>query len=296
MATIAKVLVGVLAVGIVSAGAAGFAWQTKKHGEAMRATVDGYELKMTECARSRDSEREAKDKTALDAEAALTASKAELEELRAEHAEAEKRLEAFKVLTEKFRKMIDSGKLEVVLRHGRMVVKLPAGVLFESGSADLSKDGKDALREVAGILRQVSDRRFMVAGHTDNVPVGAPSPFKNNLDLSTSRALIVAQHLIASGMNPGRLVAAGYSEYEPVRDNGSEAGRRENRRIEIVLMPNVTELPTIPGMTAESAASPSAATAAAPAAPAAKAAPPHHGEASKPAHAKTATPAPATKK
>lgn len=296
MGNVAKALTGVVAVGVLSAGAAGFAWQTKKHGEAMRATVDAYELKMVACAKARDSEREAKDKTVLDAEAALTASKAELEELRAEHAEAEKRLEAFKALTEKFRKMIDSGKLEVVLRHGRMVVKLPAGVLFESGSADLSKEGKDALREVAGVLRQVSDRRFMVAGHTDNVPVGAPSPFKNNLDLSTSRALIVAQHLIASGMNPARLVAAGYSEYEPVRENGSEAGRRENRRIEIVLMPNVTELPTMPGATAENAATSASATPLAAAAPATKASPQHPGDPKKPAPAKTSSPTPAARK
>ena len=48
-------------------------------------------------------------------------------------------------------------------------------------------------------------------------------------------------------MNPARLVAAGYSEFEPVRDNTTEAGRQENRRIEIVLMPNVTELPALPG-------------------------------------------------
>jgi chemotaxis protein MotB len=173
----------------------------------------------------------------------LDASRGELAELRAQHEEAEKRVAALKSLTDKFRKMIDSGKLQVVLRHGRMVVKLPAGILFASGSADVSKEGKDALREVAAVLKQVPDRRLMVAGHTDNVPVVQPSPFKNNLELSTARALTVAEQLIASGLPPGRLVAAGYAEHEPVRENSTEPGRHENRRIEIVLLPNVTELP-----------------------------------------------------
>jgi chemotaxis protein MotB len=83
----------------------------------------------------------------------------------------------------------------------------------------------------------------MVAGHTDNFPLIQPSPFKNNLELSTSRALTVAEQLVASGIPSARLVAAGYAEHEPVRENTTEAGRHENRRIEIVLLPNVSELP-----------------------------------------------------
>lgn len=194
---------------------------------------------LDECTRGSVAEKNARESTASE----LDASRAELLELRQEHEETEKRLAALRTLTEKFRKMIDSGKLEVVIRHGRMIVKLPAGVLFASGSAELSKDGKDALREVAGVLKQVKDQRLMVAGHTDNVPVGQPSPFKNNLELSTSRALVVAEHLIASGIPAPRLVAAGYGEHEPVKRNHSEPGRQENRRIEIVLLPNVVELP-----------------------------------------------------
>lgn len=244
----ASLLKGITAIAVVvGASAGGYAYHLRTTGQR---SVDDARAKSTECAtqlgectRTRDEERTGKEKATAEAAASLSASRAELDELRAEHAESEKRLAAFKVLTEKFRKMIDSGRLQVELRHGRMVVKLPAGVLFASGSAELSKEGKDALRDVAIILKHVSDRRFMVAGHTDNVPVVPPSPFKNNLELSTSRALTVAQHLVASGMNAARLVAAGYGEHEPVRENGNEAGRRENRRIEIVLLPNVTELP-----------------------------------------------------
>src|SRR4029077_1305608 len=145
-------------------------------------------------------------------------------------------------------KMIDSGKLQVTMRHGRMIVKLPAEILFASGSADVSKGGQAALAEVAGVLKQMPERRFMIAGHTDNVPVGPPSPFKNNLQLSTARAETVTEQLIAAGMNPAHLSASGYSEYEPARENSSEAGRRENRRIEIVLLPNLAELSVPPGL------------------------------------------------
>src|SRR5262249_53835810 len=141
-------------------------------------------------------DKESKEKAAGEAAASLNASRAELEELRAEHAEAEKRLASFKAFTEKVKKMIDSGKLQGVFRHGRMGVKLPASVLFASGSAELSKEGKDALREVASILRHVHDRHFMVAGHTDNVQIDPKGvPFKNNLELSNARALTVAEHL-----------------------------------------------------------------------------------------------------
>lgn len=236
---------------VVAGAAGGIAWHARMDGakkvDAARAATAQCQQELTTC----NSERETTTKSASEASASLSASRAELEDLRAEHAEAEKRLQAFKSLTEKFQKMIDAGKLQIVLRHGRMVVKLPAGVLFASGSADLSKEGKDALREVAGILKQVPDRRFMVAGHTDNLPIDPravpPSPFKNNLELSTARALTVAQQLITSGMSAARLVAAGYGEHEPVAENKREPGRQENRRIEIVLMPNVTELPITPG-------------------------------------------------
>jgi chemotaxis protein MotB len=241
VATFFRILFAFFVGGALAAGA--YAWHTKKDADRRiseaAAAEQTCQASLTECGKGHAAAKNARE-SALEA---LDASQAELAELRVEREEAEKRFAAMKSLTDKFRKMIDSGKLQVILRHGRMVVKLPAGILFASGSAELSKEGKDALREVAGVLRQVPDRRLMVAGHTDNVPLQSSSPFKNNFELSTARALTVAQHLVASGLPPSRLVAAGYAEHEPVRSNASEAGRQENRRIEIVLLPNLTELP-----------------------------------------------------
>ena len=199
---------------------------------------------LAECSTARDADkakREETEKLAQDTANNLNATKTELDELRQEHADADKRLALFKTLGQRLRKMIDAGKLEVTARRGRLIVKLPAEVLFASGSSQLSTDGQAPLRELAAVLRSFADRRFMIAGHTDNVPIG-PSNYKSNWELSTARAVTVTEYLASVGMNPSRLVAAGYGEYDPIRPNGTEAGRSENRRIEIVLLPNVEEI------------------------------------------------------
>jgi chemotaxis protein MotB len=178
-------------------------------------------------------------------EGKLTASEAELTELRAARAETEKRLAAFKELTARFQKMIDTGELRVRVRKGRMLVELPSGVLFAAGKADLSPKGQKALAAVAKILGEIKDRQFLVAGHTDNQPV-KESGFADNWTLSTTRALVVTKFLIASGMKPDSLAAAGYGEFDPVGSNKKEGGRRVNRRIEIILLPRIEELPKLP--------------------------------------------------
>jgi chemotaxis protein MotB len=227
---------------LTSIGAGGYGYWAQKQWNTTRAVLGRENAE-----RARLESDLASCKTNADqAASGLKATQADLDALRAARVDDEKRLEAFRALTDKFRKMIDSGKLQVVIRHGRMIVKLPAEILFASGSADVSKGGHAALGEVAGVLKQMTDRRFMVAGHTDNVPISQPSPFKNNLELSIARAERVTEELIGAGMSPGRLSVAGYSEYEPVRENSSEAGRHENRRIEIVLLPNLAELPPMP--------------------------------------------------
>lgn len=220
----------------------GFGLLRKRHYDQelsqVRARIGETESKLRECEKARDIEHQTRE----GAEATLETSRTELEELRAQHADQEKQLAAFKALTDQFRSMIDSGKLAVNIRHGRMIVQLPAEVLFATGSADLSKEGTKSIDDVGRVLRKFKGRRFMVAGHTDNVPIGPPSAFKNNLELSTARAVTVSRRLIQDGMSPANLVAAGYSEYEPVKSNRTEAGRQENRRIEIEFLPRIREI------------------------------------------------------
>jgi chemotaxis protein MotB len=126
-----------------------------------------------------------------------------------------------------------------------MLVALPAAVLFASGSAQLSDDGKKALMEVGVILKKLPERDFMVAGHTDNTPLRS-AEYRNNWELSTARAVNVTEFLVYVGMKPQSLVAAGYGEFDPVASNKTKEGKAKNRRIEIILLPNLDELPAIP--------------------------------------------------
>ena len=174
------------------------------------------------------------------------ASQQELAELRRQRDAAEKRIAAYKALQDKFRALVDTGKLQVVFRNGQMTLKLPSGILFPSGSADLSKDGKAALGEVVKILLQFKDRRFLVAGHTDNQPIKT-AQFPNNWYLATARANSVVQFMIGQTFPATSLAAAGYGEFDPVAKNDNEQGREQNRRIEIILVPNLEELPSLTG-------------------------------------------------
>jgi chemotaxis protein MotB len=171
---------------------------------------------------------------------------AELAELRRQKEAAEKRIAAYKALQDKFRALVDTGKLEIVFRNGQMTLKLPSGILFPSGSADLSKNGQAAITDVVQVLMEFQDRRFLVAGHTDIAPIKT-AKFPNNWYLSTARANSVVQHMIKQGFPPKSLAAAGYGEFDPVAANDNEQGREQNRRIEIILLPNLEELPSLTG-------------------------------------------------
>jgi chemotaxis protein MotB len=158
--------------------------------------------------------------------------------------QAEKRAQQFRDMVAKFQSMIAAGKLQVEFRDGLMLVKLPDNILFDPGRTDIKPAGKDAIAQVTQILSGIEGRKFQVAGHTDNVPIKSHK-FKSNWELSTARAVEVAKLMITDGMDPKRLSAAGYAEQRPVADNASEDGRRSNRRIEIVVQPNIEELPSM---------------------------------------------------
>ncbi len=167
-----------------------------------------------------------------------------LEELRRQKAAAEARAQVFRDLVAKLRQMIDSGQLKVIIRDGRMIIALPNDILFDSGKTEVKKDGQTALARVAQVLATVGDRRFLVAGHTDNVPIKT-SRFPSNWELSTARAVVVTQFLVSKGMSAKVLAAAGYSEFDPVAANDTPERQAQNRRIEIVLQPNLSDLPPL---------------------------------------------------
>jgi chemotaxis protein MotB len=136
-----------------------------------------------------------------------------------------------------------------------MVIRLPGDVLFASGEDKLRPEGKNVLNAVADVIRndkQLASRYFQVAGHTDNKPL-AGGRFHDNWGLSTMRAREVLVYLITppdqkdpkksgGGLDATRLHAAGYGETDPVAKNDADDGRQQNRRVELVLMPDVEEM------------------------------------------------------
>lgn len=157
---------------------------------------------------------------------------------------ARKRQELFKKMVEKFRAMVESGKLKVKIQNNKMIVELASAILFPSGQAKLSQEGDAALTEVAAVLATITDRQFQVAGHTDDKPI-KNARFKSNWELSSARAVAVVKKLSEGGVAEKNLSGAGYADTQPVAPNDNEEGRALNRRIEIVLQPNLDELPDL---------------------------------------------------
>ena len=182
-------------------------------------------------------------------QAGLQDAKQRLEELAKQKAAAEARAATFRTLVEKLRSMIDAGQIKVTIRNGRMLIALPNDVLFDSGKTAVKPEGKEAIGKIAQVLATIADRRFLVVGHTDNVPIKS-ARFPSNWELSTARAVEVLQLLIAGGMKPQVVGAAGYAEFDPVAANDAPAGKAQNRRIEIVLEPNLSDLPNLDSLIA----------------------------------------------
>ncbi|HWE28979.1 MAG TPA: OmpA family protein, partial [Polyangia bacterium] len=138
----------------------------------------------------------------------LQATQHEMDALRRAHAQAEQRNELYRSLVARLRDAIGAGTLAVEVRKGKMLVKLGEAILFDPGQATLKSDGQRALRQVALALKEIPERDFLVAGHTDNKPIKS-SPYASNWELSTARAVTVVRFLQSQGLDPRRLAAAG---------------------------------------------------------------------------------------
>jgi chemotaxis protein MotB len=181
-----------------------------------------------------------KDHSALEASVTeMTAALAELEERKEE---ADARLAELRNVLDKFRGLIHAGKLKVKVIDGRIVVVLASDVLFGSGSAALSKDGKAEIAEVSKLLASLPKRKFQVEGHTDNVPI-ATAQYPSNWELAAGRAITVVKTMMEAGMPANRVSAAAFADAQPAVSNDTAEGRAANRRIEVILVPDLSTLP-----------------------------------------------------
>jgi chemotaxis protein MotB len=115
------------------------------------------------------------------------------------------------------------------------VIKLPSQLLFKPGSAQIeSEDAILFLKRIALLIDNMpNDVDVSVRGYTDNQPPTKDSPYKDNWELSSARAISVLQELILDGVKPERMHAAAYGQYRPIATNATKEGREKNRRVEL---------------------------------------------------------------
>jgi len=175
----------------------------------------------------------------------------ELEKRNARLAELEKVLDAQKKIVQDLKNKVseallgfENNGLTVTMKNGKVYVSLDEKLLFKSASWDIDANGKNALKKLAGVLEKNPDIQVTIEGHTDNVPYHPEnSQLKDNWDLSVKRATTVIRVLLeGSRIDAKRLTAAGRSQFSPVDERNTDDARQKNRRTEIVLTPDLTEL------------------------------------------------------
>ncbi len=179
-----------------------------------------------------------------DAGAALAETTRALAQVRAREAQAQERLRTFQQMIGQLQAMIDSGQLRVRVVRNQMVVQLPSALLFDTARARIRPNGREVLEQLAPVLASLPGRAFQVGGHTDARPISTQR-FPSNWELSSARALTVARFLVEKGLPAERVSAAAYADTQPVASNETEEGRQQNRRTDIVLLPNLEELPDL---------------------------------------------------
>ena len=145
-------------------------------------------------------------------------------------------------LQDKMKAEIAEGAIKLSHAEGRIQVDLVDKVLFDSGDASISARGQEVLTRLGSVLAKVEDKAIQVSGHTDDSPPSQKlqAVFPSNWELSVARAVNVVRFLQETGGVPARrLVAAGYGQMRPVSANATPQGRARNRRIEVLLMPDL---------------------------------------------------------
>ncbi len=133
--------------------------------------------------------------------------------------------------------------LTVVQKNGKVYISLEEDLLFASGKYEVNNGGMAALSKLATALASQKDLEILVEGHTDSIPLSGRGLVKDNWDLSVMRATNVVKVLLKTpSLDPLQLTAAGRAEFVPIATNKTKEGRSANRRIEMILSPNLDDL------------------------------------------------------
>ena len=138
---------------------------------------------------------------------------------------------------------LEGDGLTIEQRNGKIYISLEEDLLFASGKYIVNQTGVSALNTLSAALASQQDLEILVEGHTDNVKGSGKGVIKDNWDLSVMRATSVVKILLDNkGLNPLQLTAAGRGEHNPIATNESVEGRKMNRRIEMIISPNLDDL------------------------------------------------------
>ena len=133
--------------------------------------------------------------------------------------------------------------LTVTRKNGKVYVSLDEKLLFKSGSTVVDPNGVKALKQLSVVLADNPDINISIEGHTDDVPFRKGASIKDNWDLSVLRATSIVRIILdGSGIEPTRLTVAGRGEFLPVDPAKTPEARRKNRRTEIILSPDLSEV------------------------------------------------------
>lgn len=141
-------------------------------------------------------------------------------------------------LVENLEQELERGELTIKQLKNKLSVNMVGQILFASGTATLTEDGKRVLKQVGTSLQKIADKRICVEGHTDNLAIASSlrEVFPSNWELAAARAANVVHFLQDEvGISGKRLEIRAMGPYQPVADNSTPEGRAQNRRIEIVL-------------------------------------------------------------
>ena len=128
-------------------------------------------------------------------------------------------------------------RLQTELTIKGLVLKIKEGVLYQPGSADINEESKTIAVEISNLLVTDPPRYILIDGHTDNVPA-VSEKFPSNWELSSSRAINFMKILLENkNLDANKFSATAYGEFQPINSNDTEAGRAENRRVEVLISP-----------------------------------------------------------